>query len=461
MADWRWSLVAVLSLAAVLRAVGLEDWSLWQDEEISIYYSQHLERPFALSSLFFPLLNVVYRVTGVSIVAGRVVSGFFGLLSIWLLYLLVSRHASRPAGLAAALLASLCLGHVFWSQSIRYYTLLLCFQLVAILWLYEGFEEGRLWKVLFGGLALDMAMVTHGSAILMLPALGLYVVAVLVSGRHPAAFSVRACFMLALILAAGAALVLPSLRILKAGGVIGDLAVPAPAQPVLLRFAAYSGAPIVALALVAPLRWRSVPARFALLLAGVAFVPVALVVLLGHLQRIFPIWYHGLVSILGFAGMAGIALIAVGRSWPRVAASLGVLSVLYYAGFLYLYFTSMHGDRPRWREATEFVRQATHVEVAVERPSRVFSTAPEIVAYYLGVPADRTVGNALVANVSGSPPQPAALDEWYVVRAGEVSGPEAFLAWLASDATEVARFQAATWTADRTVIVYRRQPARQ
>src|SRR5262245_14876578 len=116
-----WILV-ILALAVALRLWKIGDWSLWEDEETSLYFSQNPNKHFPrYFPIFFLTLQELFRQTGISIVAGRLLAAAFGVASIGLTFELGWRFLSRPVGLLAALLLTLCLGHLFWSQSIRYY----------------------------------------------------------------------------------------------------------------------------------------------------------------------------------------------------------------------------------------------------------------------------------------------------------------------------------------------------
>src|SRR5947209_19959086 len=50
------ALLAVLTVAVGLRVYRLDDWSLWEDEGTSLYFSQHPEKPFAS---YFPVFFVL------------------------------------------------------------------------------------------------------------------------------------------------------------------------------------------------------------------------------------------------------------------------------------------------------------------------------------------------------------------------------------------------------------------
>ena len=107
-ARWRPVLLTVL-IAVALRLYGLGEWSLWEDEETTIYFSYHTEKSFPRSfPTFFLLLGHTFRYTGCSVLVGRLLSAAIGVLSLFLIYGVARRftssdgphgrcHQSRPS----------------------------------------------------------------------------------------------------------------------------------------------------------------------------------------------------------------------------------------------------------------------------------------------------------------------------------------------------------------------------
>ena len=77
-----------------------------------------------------------------------------------------------------------------------------------------------------------------------------------------------------------------------------------------------------------------------------------------------------------------------------------------------LYFTEMHGDRPRWREGAALLK--SHIQLTSARQAPVFSSAPGVICYDLGVPANQTMQSKVAefppADFENSPPE-----AWYVI----------------------------------------------
>jgi len=158
-----------------MRLYGLGEWSLWEDEETTIFFSHHPDQRFPrIFPVFFVLLGWLYDVTGVSVLAGRLLAASFGILSLALTYAIARRFAGERVALVALVLVALSPGHLFWSQSIRYYGLALCLQLASIWLLLEGAR--RLMPVLSiaSAATLALAVATHISALLLLPGQAAY-----------------------------------------------------------------------------------------------------------------------------------------------------------------------------------------------------------------------------------------------------------------------------------------------
>ncbi|HZZ79370.1 MAG TPA: glycosyltransferase family 39 protein, partial [Gemmataceae bacterium] len=165
-----WAPWLVIGLAVVLRAWKLGEWSLWEDEETTIYFSQNVTKPFPrFFPVFFVTLREWFQLTGLSVAAGRMLAAAVGVAGVGVTYEVCRRLVSRSAGLWAALLLALSLGHVFWSQSIRYFGLLLVFQILSLYWFYQGFERRKPWLLVATNAAFAAALWTHFSAVLLAP----------------------------------------------------------------------------------------------------------------------------------------------------------------------------------------------------------------------------------------------------------------------------------------------------
>jgi Dolichyl-phosphate-mannose-protein mannosyltransferase len=456
-----WTLVLVCGLAVCLRAVRLTEWSMWEDEEGTVYFSQHTQMPFARAfPIYFVALKAVYSLTGVSVAAGRAFSAGIALLGLALVYACFRSFITRPAALLSLLLLAINVGHLFWSQSIRYYNLVVLFQLLAMYWFLVGFERRKYTALLLANGAFALAMLTHFSAILLVPALVAYLIVMALRRESTGAYNLKGYLIFGIPLAV--ILALFAARLVQMQGMLGGFTIPSARNPihVLLTVVAYFGLPLIGLSLLSPLLApATVSRRILLFFLAVSFIPVLELVVIACLNIINVTWYYALFALTGFAVLSSFSLLGLAeRGRWGLAVPAGALAVVYYAAILVGYYTSMYGDRPRWEEAAHYLGTQTSIRPDKHDNPEVYATVPEVVQFYLTGP--RQDGSAF--RVRHLPSQPAeggtTVDQWYVIEAGHAS--KDYEEWLIRNCTESARFESRTGPRDRTVVVYF-HPARQ
>jgi hypothetical protein len=474
---WVWGLLLllVLALAVLLRGWNITTWSMWEDEEGSITLAQNPFHGFQGSfPIFFVALNHLLPATGFSVGAARLLPAVAGLASIALTYFCFRGRISPPIALLAALLIAVNFGHVFWSQSIRYYTTALVFQMLSACWCFEGFEKNRIGLLLLSNVAMVLALLTHFSALLLAPALAGYLIVILawrglawrkaeVSGQSPNTDPLPAtgyggwnCFVFV-----GTMVVVLSLfavRVMQVRGMLSGWIIPSARDPIHVgaTVVAYLGVPMMGLALLAPWLARDVPPRVLAFLGCVSVIPVLELLVIAQLDVINVTWYYAFVAMIGFALLAASSLMGLWQRGHRATAGLlGGASLLYYGVFLGGYFTIMHGDRPRWEEAAQYLKQQAGIQAGGKTNPPVYASVPGVVAFYLGA---EPWGEQECDVVRPVPPRPAAApgEAWYVVEAKLVT-PE-YQSWFDSHCVLRAWFDARTGTVDRSVLVYHYQP---
>jgi hypothetical protein len=451
-----WAVVAVLGLAVVLRGGRLADWSLWEDEETSIYFSQHSERPFPrFFPVFFVSLGKLYQITGVSVAAGRAMSAALGVLGVALLYLGVRRIVSREVALLAALLLAVNLGHLFWSQSIRYFILLFLLEGFSVYGFLEGLERGKVGWLVAANAAYALSLWTHFSAVLLTPIFVSYMGLMICARQRGGLYNLRGYLIFGLphLLILG----LFAAQMAAAQKFLGSMVLASARDPlhILLTAVAYFGAPVVVLALLAPFVARGVPGRILQFLGTLALLPLLEVVVIAGLNLSNVAWYYAFIALGGWVSLAGIALMGLLQQGRKGWAVLGGAAALGYSGVLLGgYYTFGHGDRPRWADAAALLREAGVRAEGRDNPE-IYATVPGPVAYYLGVPPGETMTTPLVKGLPNQPPTAASgREEWFVVEAKVLSGE--YRTWLAEHCQLKGRFEAWTGPVDRSVLVYQR-----
>lgn len=442
-----WVAQAILVAATAMRLYGLGEWSLWEDEETTIFFSHHPDQRFPrIFPVFFVLLGWLYDITGVSVLAGRLLAASFGILSLALTYAIARRFAGERVALVALVLVALSPGHLFWSQSIRYYGLALCLQLASIWLLLEGAR--RLMPVLSiaSAATLALAVATHISALLLLPGQAAYLLWLAwsggVKGRRGVNIAVAAAGLVALALFR----LNRTTRVLESSKAYVSSSGVDPVHLVVTGVV-YFGLPAVVLAAVGA--WRVIHTRRA---EGAFFVLLGLglpagLVALTFLDTINVTYYYGLVALPGLAVLAGDGVEWVVKWGRRSAIAVALACVAFYVPVLAAYYGPAYGDRPRWRDAAALVRQAQSIDPNLP----VFAQVPGVIAFYLGVPPDETMGHPSVA---GWRPQSDARGERgiYVFEDRLLSG--ASREQFEKSCTLLGRVDSRMLVRDRSVAVY-------
>jgi len=376
--EWA-AVVAVMALAAGLRFFRLGHWSLWADEVFTLRDAADLSGVSGYPVGYF-MIGTVVRLLGASEFTARLVPALAGLAGVVLLYAVGRRLFGMRAGLLAAGFLALSCYHIFFSQFARYYTLLMCFGLLAMWAAYRGIARGS-WAWLVGAVVLTgVSFWTHWTAAALVPALVAWLLWCLLIPEErrrlrPAHWGLLLGPMVLAGLILGPALAgffrewrgeagFSAHRALLVAAKLGDRMEPA------ILICAGVGSWLL-------LRERDPRARW---LVSFAVVPLVLLVGLVGLSRGGS--RFGLVCLPAFLLLAAeganrlIARARPGRdrylAWALVGLvmlSLGLKDALY--------FTVEYGQRPRWREAVRFVLEN-------QRDADFVVTTPEIFEYYAG-----------------------------------------------------------------------------
>lgn len=146
----RWLLILSIGLGIVLRLIGLNKGCLWFDEVCS--YSVAVQSfPLGIIEklsvqdvhppLFFFIFHFWVKIFGASEIALRLFAVMFGILNIPAIYLLGKRFFSQRAGLIAAVLVALNSMQIYYSQEIRFYSLISLLSIISVYFLLKIVEN--------------------------------------------------------------------------------------------------------------------------------------------------------------------------------------------------------------------------------------------------------------------------------------------------------------------------------
>lgn len=405
-------------LLALARFLRLGDWGLWIDEAHTLHDATWL---FDGRPSTYPLGYLAVR-AAIALRGGamdeatlRLAPALFGALSIPLVAWALRPGLGRLASNATALLMGASSWHLYWSQNARGYSLALLIVVLGLgLWM-RGLQSGR-GALLVGGIAVTaISAFSHPSGALLLPGLVLAPL-VLVGLRIPGVPRPPVKLLIGIALVAGLGLSNWALQVwgrhefVKGGASWGHLIKTCGwyMGPLTLGAAGWGT--------LLTLRERR-PAPLALAVVGGTAVALAFCASLSTVvsaQYVFVVLPYLLAA-------AAWPLAHFRASWQRVAW----IVVLALPGLVEstLYMTVRHGDRPRWREAYAWVREARDEDDLV-----MGAHAPVGEYYLLPGKLDLRTQDGLLRLTERTAPQ---LDLWLRRgrRAWLVVNPEDLMVW--------------------------------
>jgi len=389
-------LVLILLLAFGTRVHDLDGQSMWNDEGLSVFRARQSLGTVAGNiitidgadtrdtnpPLYFLLLHGWLRLAGDSVFALRYLGLLLAVLSVPLIFRLGALTFGRGAGLVAAFFLALSPFHVWQSQEMRNYSLLLFFNLAAVLGLVrflKGHAVGGRWRwLLLWALSSLLGIYTHYFGFFVF-AFGVLALTVLGLRGRLSRLSPRLLALFALLVLVGIPTLLTALTRFQ-GDTQVDFAYVPPHH--LLSHAASVYAAGIVPDVVQPL-WRVAPALL-LALAGILLawhlkVRAALLLILGYLSiplvtlmtlsTINPLYNgprHLLMGLPPFILLvaAGIALPwKVGRPVKRplagIAAALALLLTGSQGQWLQTQYTDEALRKDDIRGLAEYLSQAT------------------------------------------------------------------------------------------------------
>ncbi len=359
-------LTAITLLAGVLRLFHLGQWSFWIDEAHTIRDALLLPLDEFLHSsrgrypLGFLLIRWLWPLMP-SLGEGyfRLPFAFFGIASIPLMAVVVRRFLGRGPALVSALILCLSPWHIYWSQNCRVYALVLFLSLGAIGLFQVGVERGDARLLLSSLLVSLLSGLSHPSGLFLVPAFVVYLACFKLGvARAPEAFGLKTAlaYLVPLVLAGLFAVLFFWKTLLvfqraKGGESFFHL---------VNTTVFYIRVPVLVAALGGVfLTWR-LRTRSGLLLSLLIVVPfaeasIASLFMKATAQYLFftlPAWF----ALAGFGAYEitrSLKAEGFGRIFLR-ALPLAML-LLDLAAEDHLYFNYRYGDRPRWREAADYL----------------------------------------------------------------------------------------------------------
>jgi len=347
-----WLLATALVLG-LIRFLRLGEWSLWMDEALTLTDAQRI----ADGDLHNPV--------GYGLVVGfarlfsehpneallRLLPALVGWACVPLTYWAFRPLLSRRAAAGAAILVALSPWHLFWSQSARFYTLAQATSLLGTGWFVRGLwsARGSRWAILGVGVALCAALFHISGALVAGSLLGAGLCVRFTGAGRPPEFDrilLRAAAPMAVLVLCVSPWALGWLQHHLGQKPQADLV------HFILTCGYFFGPSILAGCVYGA--WTVSRERGAgqLFILAVPVVVLAALCVVGT-QALVSAQY-AFCAFPFTCALAAVALESRSTPAPMRAAWLLVLALPLAAGDM-LYLTSREGERPRWRDAWEYV----------------------------------------------------------------------------------------------------------
>ncbi|OGO35107.1 MAG: hypothetical protein A2W35_11500 [Chloroflexi bacterium RBG_16_57_11] len=354
-----------------------------------------------------------------------------GIITIPVFYFIVARLFGSSVGLISSALLAVSTWHIYWSQNVRFYALLLLFYSLALFSFYLALEENRPWLLLLSLILLGFAAQERMLALVLLPVVVSYLLALLVLPfEKPPGLNIR---NLAIYFTPGLVV-----AIFIAGPFLGNLSAWTTGfgrinnNPLWLfsGFIYYVGFPLVCMACFGAVFLLLRKDRAGLFFGLAAIIPLFTIMAVSIIQfsanRYF---FISLTSWITLASLATYELIRQLKGKARLLA-VGVLVLLLGTSLSedYLYYRYQNGNRDDWRSAFIFIRER------LQDDDLVFAGDPDVGDYYLG---QRTFSTG---DFEESAFRSKFRRAWFVIDMNTQELYPQQLAWIEEHARQVANF---------------------
>ena len=450
-----WPLLALAGIALLaggLRLFHLTFFSLWNDELGTIIDCTTYGGDFWKYPLGYLVVRPGLMLFGESELGARFVPMVMGILAVPVLY----RVARPMVGVGGALCASLFLAlssfHIYHSQNARYYSTLFLLSTLFLGCLHRGFERGRRLDLLAAMLLLVVMFWTHWGAAALIPGVAGYILLSALLGMRPVGMT--------RLMATG---VLATVGVLAAGAI--------PLARYFYRFWSFGGfnlrvgmlfcakmadridVVVLGIAVLGMAQLMARRDRRGLFLGSMGVLPVAaLTVMVSFSQGGSRLGLVALPPFLILAGWVCAERIRSAVPGEKLLGAAALVAVLCSLGANdYLYYFHQHGQRPRWRGASHFVRDSGR------SGDRFVATLPEVFEFYSDLRA-RPLSDFRSAE-SLERLRARSRTVWFAVGYVGINAPSrAQKEWLNENCELVAEFPVNVRILDYTIRIYRTRP---
>lgn len=162
----RRAIAIVILIAVLLRVVGLREWIIAEDELYTLRDATDLGATasgpgVSARPLYYLLQHVLLGVLPVTAFWLRIPAFIFGVLGVWMTFLLGRRAFGGPAGVVAALLVAVSPWHLYSSQFARYWSLVYVAAAAAMYLVLRAIDTDERKHWVAAAIAIGIGLTTH------------------------------------------------------------------------------------------------------------------------------------------------------------------------------------------------------------------------------------------------------------------------------------------------------------
>jgi 4-amino-4-deoxy-L-arabinose transferase-like glycosyltransferase len=381
---------AITLIGAVLRFYKLGEWSFWIDEVLSaeramIIFERLSNGEFSLMGhpLTLMSMHVPIAILGMSEWSVRLAPAIIGILSVPILYFPVRKMFGTAVAIVTSLLLATSPWHLVWSQSGRFYALLLLFYTLALLTFYIGMEQNKFGYLVLSLILMGLAATERLLALHIVPVvMGYLIMLVIFPSARPVGVGLRKLGLIVL-LGAIPAFIVARPWLLNPSRWIGGFGTTSEnlgALNIVKDYMAVVSPAILGMGGLGVLVLIIEKNRGALLLAmGACFPPLVIVVASFFQFSATRYAFVSLTSWIILASVAAVTLIARSQKNGRFLAVGALFILLLVDPFneVLQYYASPSGGRANWKASFEYVRNE------MEPDEMVVTNKPRLGRYYL------------------------------------------------------------------------------
>ncbi len=400
-------LAGITIFAAALRFYKLGEWSLWIDEVLELNRAKAIFDTSPWPSITKILINLITTNQGTEEWSARLAAALVGIVSIPILYFSTKRLFGPAVALLTATLLAVSPWHIYWSQHVRFYTVLLLLYTLGLFFFLYSLETDQLRFTIFSAILLIFATHERAIAFFYVPVILAVVLALwLLRIEKPAGFRLRniliplavpiAVWLIWDLVRADQWLRIEELPdrdvnptvegFSQVTVLLGQFLFDARLNPIwmVLSIVNYIGLPIVVYSAFTGLVSLLSKSRSGIYMVMGAAVPLLALTALAFISfsndryvfQTLPFW-------LVLAAVGVVQLYKSTNPYGKIL-TLGVVTILLSTSLLQdvQYYKYQGGHRHDWKGAFAFVKQSIHED------DLIVASFPRLGEYYLGMEID-------------------------------------------------------------------------